>query len=149
MPLPHEPDNLALVGYNLNDRLNDADVFQSKAYDLVHSRFVVAGLKKGRWESYIRDIKILLRPSTGWVQLTEYHMHIMSDNGRLTPQMAVYRWWEAYVTSMQAMGRDARIGARLSGLLVGAGLRNVQVDFRRLPIGGWNAGTYMPDNHPS
>jgi hypothetical protein len=140
MPLSDEPDNLELVGYNLNDRLNDPMVFQPKAYDLIHSRFISAGLKKSRWDAYIRDIRLLLRPSIGWVQLTEYHMHIMSDNGRLTPQMAVYRWWEAYVSSMQAMRRDARIGPRLEGLLVGAGLRNVQVDFRRLPIGGWSAG---------
>lgn len=139
-----EPENLKLVGYNLNDRLNDPEVFQLKAYDLVHSRFISAGLKRNRWPSYIRDIRALLRPSTGWVQLTEYHMHIMSDNGRLTPEMAVYRWWHAYVESMQAMNRDARIGARLEGLLVEAGLRNVYVDFRRLPIGGWSAGAYMP-----
>ena len=38
--LPDQPDNLILHGYNLNDRLDDLEVFEERPYDLIHSRFV-------------------------------------------------------------------------------------------------------------
>jgi len=139
MGLTDEPENLTLYGYNLNDRLNHPEVFESKAYDLIHSRFIAPGLKKTRWSSYIRDMRVLLRPG-GWAHVTEYHLHIQSDNGQLTDQSAVYRWWQGYSSSMADLNRDARIGPRLQGLLVAAGLRDVRVDFRRLPIGHWDPG---------
>lgn len=142
MRLPDEPENLDLYCYDLNDRLNHPEVFQSRAYDLIHSRFVAPGLKKNRWASYVRDMRVLLR-SGGWIQLAEYHLHIQSDNGRLTEQSAVHRWWQGYVEAMAAMNRDPRIGSRLQGLLVAAGLRDVQLDYRQLPIGAWNLGALL------
>jgi hypothetical protein len=139
MRLSDQPENLDLYGYNLNDRLNHPDVFQSGAYDLIYSRFVAPGLKANRWSSYFRDIRVLLRPG-GWVQVTEYLLNIRSDNGSITVQSAVYRWWQAYDSAMQLLNRDARIGPKLQGKLAAAGLRNVQVDDRRLPIGAWDPG---------
>jgi hypothetical protein len=139
--LPDQPDNLDLVGYNLNDRLNDPEVFASRAYDLIHSRFVAPGIKKNRWPSYIRDMRVLLR-SGGWVQAAEYHLHIQSNSGRLTEQSGVYRWWQGYARSMTDLHRDPRIGPRLQEHLLAAGLKEVQAQYKRLPIGGWNPGVY-------
>jgi hypothetical protein len=139
MNLPDQPENLTLFGYNLNDRLRDPEVFQSRAYDLIHSRFVSQGVKANRWASYIGDIKLLLRPG-GWVQMMEYYPIIQSDNGRLTDQAAVRRWWQSYESSMRRMNRDPRIGPRLQQLLVQKGFRDVRVDIERLPIGGWHSG---------
>jgi hypothetical protein len=137
--VPDQPDNLELIGYNLNDRLNDPDVFQSRAYDLIHSRFVAPGIKRNRWASYIRDMRILLSPG-GWIQVAEYHLHIQSNSGRLTDQSAVYRWWQGYARSMTDLHRDPRIGPRLREVVETAGLQHVQVDYKRLPIGGWDPG---------
>jgi hypothetical protein len=134
-----QPDNLDLVSYNLNDRLNDPEVFESKAYDLIHSRFVAPGIKKNRWSSYFRDIRVLLRPG-GWVQAAEYHLHIQSNSGRLTDRSAVYRWWQGYARSMTDLHREPRIGPRLQELLSAAGLREIRAQYMRLPVGGWNPG---------
>jgi hypothetical protein len=136
-----QPDNLELVGYNLNDKLNDPDVFQLRAYDLIHSRFVAPGIKRNRWASYIRDMRILLRPG-GWVQVAEYLLHIQSNSGRLTDQSAVYRWWQGYATSMTDLHRDPRIGPRLKEVVEAAGLRDVHVYYMRLRIGDWDPGAY-------
>jgi hypothetical protein len=140
--LSDQPDNLDLVGYNLNDRLNDPEVFESRAYDLIHSRFVAPGIKKNRWASYFRDMRILLRPG-GWIQASEYQLHVQSNSGLLTDQSAVYRWWHGYVRSMTALHRDPRIGSKLQELVSTAGLRDVRVEYKRLPIGGWDPGTYL------
>lgn len=131
-----QPENLTLCGYNLNDRLRDPDVFQARAYDLVHSRFLCPGIKSNRWPSYIGDIKLLLRPG-GWLQMVEYYPLIQSDSGRLTEQAAVRRWWLAYESSMGRLDRDPRIGRRLQQFMIEKGYRDVTVDIERLPIGAW------------
>jgi hypothetical protein len=141
MRITDQPENLSLYGYDLNDRLNDPEVFESKAYDLIHSRFVAPGIKRNRWASYVRDMRVLLRPG-GWIQVAEYQLHIQSDSGRLTDQSAVYRWWQGYASSMTALNRDPRVGPRLKQLMETERLRDTQTEYIRLPIGGWHPGTY-------
>jgi hypothetical protein len=139
--LPDQPDNLYLFSYNLNDRLNQPEVFESRPYDLIHSRFVAPGIKRSRWASYVRDMRVLLRPR-GWIQLAEYQLHIMSNNGRATEQSAVYRWWQGYARAMTDLHHDPRVGPRLHDIVSAAGFRDVQVQYMRLPVGGWDPGTY-------
>ncbi|KAF1946879.1 hypothetical protein EJ02DRAFT_418224 [Clathrospora elynae] len=132
-----QPDNLDLVGYNLNDKLRDLEVFRSRPYNLIHSRFVCQGIKSERWASYIRDMRLLLRPG-GWVQIMEYYPIIQSDNGRLTDQSAVRRWWLSYKSAMARLNRDPKIGLRLQQLLMANEYRDVMVEVEQLPIGGWH-----------
>lgn len=139
MLVADQPDNLTLCGYNLNDRLRDPGVFQSRAYDLIHSRFVGQGIKRNRWASYIQDMRLLLRPG-GWVQIMEYYPLIQSNSRSLTDQTAVRRWWLSYEASMRRLNRDPRIGQRLRDLMTQAGYRDVVVEVEHLPIGGWHPG---------
>jgi hypothetical protein len=135
-----QPENLSLCGYNLNDRLNDPDIFQARACDLVHSRFVGAGIKRGRWLSYVQDMRILLRPG-GWVQITEYYLNIQSSNGSLADDSPIRKWWQLYAGAMESLNMAPRIGQRLQQLLTEARLDDVRVDTVQLPIGEWSAGT--------
>ncbi|KAF2746339.1 S-adenosyl-L-methionine-dependent methyltransferase [Sporormia fimetaria CBS 119925] len=131
------PENLALVEYNLNDRLNDPDVFQRKAYDLIHSRFVGPGIRASRWPSYIQDMKALLKPN-GWIQIMEYYPNIQSWNGRLTPQSALTNWYGMYVSAMERARRNPRVGQRLHEYMTEARLRDIHVEMVHFPIGGWD-----------
>ncbi|KAF1960502.1 S-adenosyl-L-methionine-dependent methyltransferase [Byssothecium circinans] len=135
--LPDQPDNLDLSGYNLNDRLNDAGLFERNAYDLVHSRFVGQGIKAGRWPSYVQDIRRLLKPG-GWLQMMEYYPNIQSDSGLLPDHSALTQWWNAYASAMERSNRIPRIGQRLQALMTEAGLRDVYMSRVNLPIGGWS-----------
>jgi hypothetical protein len=145
--VPDQPENLELIGHNLNDPLRDPDIFKANQYDLIHSRFVAPGIKTGRWARYLRDMKLLLRPG-GWVQVMEYLPIIQSHNGRLTDGAAVRRWWDSYQAAMARMDRDPRIGRRLSQLLLENRYRDVGVDVKQLDIGGWSTGTMIPCNMP-
>jgi hypothetical protein len=138
--LPHQPENLDLSGYNLNDRLNDAGLFERNAYDLVHSRFVGQGIKNSRWSSYVQDIRRLLKPG-GWLQMMEYYPNIQSDSGLLPNQSALTQWWNTYVEAMKESNRSPRIGQRLQHLMNEAGLREVYGSSINLPIGAWPSGT--------
>jgi len=143
MLVADQPDNLNLCGYNLNDRLNDPEVFQARAYDLIHSRCISAGIKSNRWASYIRDMKLLLRPN-GWIQVVEYYLNIQSSSGMLTDESAVRRWWLAYAEAMNRMNRDPRIGQQLQRLFTEARLGEVRVETVQLPIGDWDTGEHNP-----
>jgi hypothetical protein len=139
MLMADQPDNLNLCEYNLNDALIDLEVFKARPYDLIHSRCIGAGIKSNRWTSYIRDIKLLLRPN-GWIQIVEYYLNIQSSSGRLTDDSAVRRWWNKYSEAMSQMNRDPRIGNRLQNLFIEAKLGDVRVETLQLPIGDWESG---------
>lgn len=134
-----QPPNLYLWGYNLNDPLNDPDVFQRNAYDIINSRFVGPGIKAGRWPSYIQDMRMLLRPN-GWVQIVEYYLMIQSWSGLLSDDSALVLWYEAYASAMERLRRNPRIGRSLQSLMMAAGLRDVGGTTINLPIGGWDSG---------
>ncbi|KAF2469693.1 S-adenosyl-L-methionine-dependent methyltransferase [Lindgomyces ingoldianus] len=132
-----QPDNLYLYGFNLNDRLNDPEVFERNAYNLIHSRFVAPGIKKNRWRSYIRDMKALMRPG-GWLQMAEYYLNIQSGSGRLSSNSALRRWWEAYSRALEDSNRNPRVGQKLQEYMTEAGLRDVGGTVLHLPIGAWD-----------
>jgi hypothetical protein len=139
MKLWDQPDNLQLGCHDLNKRPMDPRIFQSRAYDLIHSRFIHQGMRTSRWAPYIENLKKLLRPG-GWVQLMEYYPMVQSDSGLLTDQNAVRRWWAQYDACMTRLHRDPRTCRRFGELLTQAGYRDVAVDMEVLPIGGWNPG---------
>lgn len=140
MLMADQPENLHLEEYDLNKALNDAEVFQAKAYDLIHSRCIGAGIKSNRWRSYIGDMRLLLRPNAGWIQIVEYYLNIQSSSGRLTDQSAVRRWWLAYSDALSQMNREPRIGNRLQSLFTEAKLADIRVETVQLPIGDWETG---------
>ncbi|KAI4948130.1 hypothetical protein J4E91_006124 [Alternaria rosae] len=144
-----EPENLDLVVHNLNDPLRDPEIFKANHFDLIHSRFVFPGIKIRRWDTYIRDMRLLLRPG-GWVQIMEYLPIIQSHNGRLTDQHAVRKWWQEYQSAMAGMDRDPRIGRRLKQLLLDNRYRDVDVDIVQLHIGDWSKKVaYVLTKRPS
>lgn len=69
-------------------------------------------------------------------------MHVQSNSGSLTVQSAVYRWWLNYAQAMAGMNRDPRVGPRLQEFMAAAGLRDVQHQYIRMPIGGWDPSAY-------
>ncbi|KAF1832534.1 S-adenosyl-L-methionine-dependent methyltransferase [Decorospora gaudefroyi] len=138
MYLPDQPYNLELICYNLNDPFREPEIFERNKYDLIHSRFVLPGIKTRRWATYIRDMKPLLRPG-GWVQIMEYDLLVRSHNGRLPDQSALTRWWLSYAHAMTQMNRDPRIGRRLHQLLQDHRYRDVRVDVESLHIGAWSS----------
>lgn len=132
------PDNLEISFWDLNDRLTET--FERETFDLIHSRCVGPGIKKDRWNGYIRDIARLLRRG-GWVQMAEYYYHIQSDNGRLTEEHSIYKWAQTYRAVMEHyLDRDPRVGRSLAEKLERAGLRDIHARAFQIPIGSWSTG---------
>jgi hypothetical protein len=141
-PVPDQPENLELICYDLNVPLRNPELFRNNKFDFIHSRFVFPGIRRKRWATYLRDMKLLLRRGA-WVQIMEYHPMVQSNNGRLTVQSAVIRWWQSYNSAMENMDRDPRIGPRLGQVLSENSYRDVAVDVEQLHIGGWSEGMLL------
>jgi hypothetical protein len=135
------PENITAQICDLNDRIRLSD--GEEPFDFIHSRCVSAGIKKNRWDSYIRDLKYLLRPG-GWVQLAEYYLNFQSDNGRLIEnQHCLRRWSQMYLKVMdEHLDRDPRIGRKLADKLRNQRFRHVRSKQIQIPIGSWHTGKF-------
>ncbi|KAF2180497.1 S-adenosyl-L-methionine-dependent methyltransferase [Zopfia rhizophila CBS 207.26] len=134
--LPEVPDNLLCEIYNLNNSLNDPEIFEPNAFDLINSRFVAPGIHRNRWRSYVRDMKALLRPG-GWLQMVEYYLNFQSYGGSLPTNSNLSAWWREYASAMDT-DREPRIAHQLQGLMTAAGFREVGGSVFNLPIGPWD-----------
>jgi hypothetical protein len=134
--LPDEPDNLTIEVWNLNSSLTDA--YDSRSYDLIHSRFVAGGILKDRWPSYVKDLRRLLVKG-GWVQMIEYNFIIQSDAGLLMEDHAIQQWQTVYKWYMD-QNRDCRSGRSLAQWMRTAGLHDVEEYIYSVPIGAWKTG---------
>jgi len=110
---------------------------QPGTFDLINSRFLVAGINGNRWATYIADLERLLKPG-GWVQIVEQYPLIRSESGRAIPYLQ--EWWQRYSLSMVQMNKDPHISRNLRAQLDRQGFENVRERVERLPIGNWDAG---------
>jgi hypothetical protein len=130
--------------WNLNEPL--IPTYRAGHYDLVHSRCVAPGIRKGRWPEYIRELRRLLKHG-GWVQCAEFYYNVQSDSGRLTEHHELYRWGQAYRSAMDS-DRDPRVGRSLGEKLNHAGFTDVHTRTFRIPIGDWHTGMLVCFFHP-
>jgi hypothetical protein len=102
------------------------------------------GIHKDRWNTYIRELKRLLKHG-GWLQCAEYYYNVQSDSGRLTENQELYRWGQGYRAAMER-DRDPRVGRTLGDKLRHAGFTDVNTRSFHIPIGDWPTGIVHP--HP-
>ena len=128
--------------WNLNASFRDdrsADRLGPESFDLINSRLLAEGINADRWSSYVRELKLLLRPG-GWLQMVEIQLPFQSSSGRLNDDSCLTRWWQWYSWALQRMGKNVRIGRELQRLLATEGFTNVTARSIDLPIGDWNSG---------
>ncbi|KAJ5232514.1 hypothetical protein N7468_005470 [Penicillium chermesinum] len=134
------------AGSRIVDDLNRAFTFPSNHFDLVHSRLLATGIHHTRWPSYVRDIVRCESPKVltpgGWVQMVEIYFNVQSDNGSITDSHALRRWSAQYMRALEDR-KDLRIGSRLRGLFVEAGLEEVDMKMIPLPLSEWSSDANM------
>ena len=104
-------------------------------FDLIHTRSISSGIKS--WPSLISLIWDNLRPS-GWVELQEFHLPMMCDDGSLGGETALGEWNEKFIQASKVMGVD--FGAAFAGvppMLGERGAVGVAGKGLRWPVGPW------------
>ncbi|KAL8900978.1 MAG: hypothetical protein Q9192_000801 [Flavoplaca navasiana] len=130
-----KPDDLPDNFIPQLDDINRPFTFDANSFDFVHSRFVAGGINRNRWETYLQDIKKILRPGC-WVQMVELYPMCQSDNGSITDSHALRRWSHTYSRSIDEV-KDPRAPLRLGAMLAGAGFTDIETKMIPLPLCAW------------
>ena len=142
-----ESDNEGIQEYvkkrwNLNARFRDDqsdNQLRPESFELINSRLLADGINSIRWQSYIRELKYMLKPG-GWLQMVEIEPLIQSSTGRLDDNSHLTRWWQWYSSMMHRMDKNPRIGRELRQRMETEGFSHVQSGSIDLAIGSWRSG---------
>jgi hypothetical protein len=139
--LSDDPENLIVERHNLNRSLTNFFRGENIRFDLINSSFVGPGIHTARWGAYASELKSMTA-KRGWVQMMEYDYQFQSDNGSLTDNHDLMRWYAYYYDAMVRRGgnRNPSIGGQLQAYMSAAGFVNVQGTILKAPIGGWLTG---------
>jgi hypothetical protein len=138
LELEDGPDNISIEIVDLNHRLGLRE--GEAPFDFIHSRCLNGGIKKNRWDSYIRDLRSMLRRD-GWIQLAEYYLNFQSSNGSLTEDHGLRKWSAMYLQVMDNFfNHDPRVGPRLADKLRAQRFRHVRSAQYNIPIAAWAEG---------
>ena len=128
--------------WNLNASFRDdrsEDRLRPESFDLINSRYLAEGINASRWQSYVRELKQLLKPG-GWLQMVEIQFPFQSSSGLLPVDSFLGRWWQWYSWALQSMDKNIRIGRELGQLLTAQNFQHIRSVTRDLPVGGWDEG---------
>ena len=129
--------------WNLNASFRDdrsEDRLRPETFDLINSRLLAEGIQTNRWESYVGQLKEMLKPG-GWLQMLEIDLSFQSWAGLpVYQQTRLDHWWQLYARRLEDMGKDVRIGGRLRSRLRDARFVGVEGRTITVPIGDWNPG---------
>lgn len=142
-----DPDDKGVQEYvkkrwNLNARFREDqsnDRLRPESFDLINSRLLADGINASRWQSYIQELKYMLKYG-GWLQMVEVEPFIQSSNGRLDQNSFLTRWWQWYSTAQQHVRKNPRVGRELRQHLQSEGFAHIHGGSIDLPIGGWRSG---------
>jgi len=142
---PIQPADIpANCEFIVGDLTEDLDNYGTGSIDLVHSRFLHAGIKKNQWQSYVNEIFRILKPGEGWAQAAESAGFGFEDNVSPTdgvlPKFLDYagRNWDKQDTRPPSV-------EELVQRFRQAGFVDINVISKPLDIGDWRGGRSSPN----
>ncbi|KAH0848541.1 putative methyltransferase [Fonsecaea pedrosoi] len=125
---------------NCSFEIDDAEAewtWNEASFDYIHNRNFVCAIRD--WPKLIRQCYQFVKPG-GWVEWHEKHPFLLSDDGSLPKDSALYQWgakfFEANPLGIE-FGTDARSPQHLKRLMEEAGFVDVQEHILKLPVGPW------------
>ncbi|KAH7061285.1 S-adenosyl-L-methionine-dependent methyltransferase [Macrophomina phaseolina] len=112
----------------------EADWAFSAPFDFVHSRYMIASI--ANWPRYVQQAFQFTKPG-GWAEFQDYDVLPLSDDGSLKEGNQVLKLQRLAADACEKMGRTARVGPKLRGLMEEAGYTNITEKVYKLPIGMW------------
>ena len=76
--------------------------FEPASFDYIHMRFLI-GIPD--WAALMREAFKALKPG-GWVESFEGSVHIKSDDGTVTKEMALGQWGDIFIKGSHKFGRS-------------------------------------------
>ena len=139
------PTQASWVPPNVRFEMEDATqpwTFEDNTFDFVHSRWLVGCLTD--WNEYVAQAYRVTKPG-GWIELVETSIDHTTDDGSVTPDMALHGWGDLFAEAGRKMGRPTDVVKQ--GLLVralqAAGYTDVTSQKLKMPSTGWPADPHL------
>ncbi|KAG0126685.1 S-adenosyl-L-methionine-dependent methyltransferase [Tuber indicum] len=127
------------VPSNVSFQIDDAEsdwTFASNSFDLIHIRHLNGGIKD--WGKLIRQAFKALKPG-GWLDIAEYECFLRSDDGSLSAESSLFKYYELVNEAADKMGQEFKIAASLDQFILDAGFDKVRHEEMKVPLGTWPA----------
>jgi SAM-dependent methyltransferase len=124
------PVNCEFVVGDLTSELDD---FDDGHFDLVHSRIIMGGVKD--WDTYIKDVYRLLKPGTGYAQISEMTFPRWNDDS--VPEDSNYARFVKLHEEGHAKRGTIMGGAHLEPRFHAAGFVDIKVNVKEITVGDW------------
>ncbi|OQV09648.1 Methyltransferase domain-containing protein [Cladophialophora immunda] len=122
---------------NCSFEIDDAEAewtWDEGTFDYIHNRNFVCAIRD--WPKLIRQCYQFVKPG-GWVEWHEKHPYLLSDDGSLPKDSALFQWGAKFFEASIQFGTDARSPQHLKRLMEEAGFVDVQEHILKLPVGSW------------
>ncbi|PWY95907.1 S-adenosyl-L-methionine-dependent methyltransferase [Aspergillus sclerotioniger CBS 115572] len=103
-------------------------------FDLIHGRYLCGSIQD--WPKLFKQAYEQTRIG-GWIEFQDFHLITYSQDGTLTPDNKIYKWFEYLREACDIMGRPATVGAKLPEYAAAAGFSNIHHRIYPLPLGSW------------
>ena len=144
-PESDEDDNVDDAGFERRMRWNLNALIRTmppdtrlrrEVFHLINSRFLADGINTDRWDSLVEECWELLVPG-GWLQMVEPVWQFQSHNGKTELLTRLIEWWNHYAEAQRRMGKDARVGGRLPGIMKKTSFQGIKWETNDVPVAGW------------
>jgi len=123
------------VSFQIDDA-EDEWTFGPGTFDLVHIRHLNGAIKD--WGRLLEQAYRSLKPG-GYIDVSEYEMFLLSDDGTLSEDSSLFRFYALLNEASDKIGKEFRIAANLGPLLQAAGFVGTHHESMKLPLGTWPA----------
>ncbi|KAK1469283.1 methyltransferase [Colletotrichum melonis] len=115
---------------------------ETKKYDFIMCRYMTASITD--WPKLVRNIYNHLNPG-GWVEFLDMNPEFYSEDGSYTKDHATYKWNQAFLGAIRAVGRDPTPGPGHEGRVREAGFINVTAEKYKAPLTPWAKDRHYKD----
>ncbi|KAK2806173.1 hypothetical protein FQN50_005896 [Emmonsiellopsis sp. PD_5] len=115
------------------DDIEDDWAYKTR-FDFIHTRYLATSINN--WPRLVWQCYRHLNPG-GWVEFCDFDFSNRSDDGTVTPELAMTENQRLIVESSRRLGRDPCPGPNLKSWVEGAGFINVTEVVYPMPIGCW------------
>ncbi|PWW76808.1 S-adenosyl-L-methionine-dependent methyltransferase [Tuber magnatum] len=124
---------------NVSFQIDDAEsvwTFSRDSFDLIHIRHLNGGIKD--WGKLIGQAFTALKPG-GWIDIAEYEFILKSDDGTLSPESNLAKYYRLVNEAADKLGQEFKIASSLDRFILDAGFDKVHHEETKIPLGTWPA----------
>lgn len=128
---------------NLTFEIDDVEsdwLWPGNSFDFVHIRYMFSAIR--HWPRLLAQAMNALKPGA-WIEITKMDILPMSDDGTVTSEYQLNRYFEILKRAARSRGFNLSIAPGIKDLVINAGYTNITENVYKLPLGPWSADKHL------